>query len=70
MEGWALSDVYLRPAELKSILDDGREPVLIIDVRTAEEYAEARMPGARHIPSDELEARLGEVDLDALVVCY
>jgi rhodanese-related sulfurtransferase len=47
-------------AELKTRLDQASLPLL--DVRTAEELAIAALPGALHIPMQELPARLGELD--------
>jgi rhodanese-related sulfurtransferase len=43
----------------------------LIDVRTPEEYAEVRVPGARLIPLDQLGTRTGEVPKDqrVYVVC-
>lgn len=37
------------------------EGATLIDVRTPDEYAQARVPGARLIPLDELNARTDEV---------
>lgn len=42
-------------------LDAVRERALILDVRTAEEYASGHVPGAPNIPHTELRARLDEV---------
>lgn len=50
----------LSPAELKALLD--AQSVELLDVRSAEELAIARLSGARHIPLDELPARLAELD--------
>lgn len=36
-------------------------PHLLLDVRTAEEFQEARIPGAVNIPLDELSERVDEV---------
>jgi len=47
-------------AELKTRLD--QDPLPLLDVRTAEELAIAALPGALHIPMQELPARLGELD--------
>jgi rhodanese-related sulfurtransferase len=37
------------------------EPVLIVDVRSAKEYAEGHVPGAVNIPHDEIAGRVAEV---------
>lgn len=42
----------------------------VIDVRGADDYASAHIPGAVHIPADELPRRLGEVPRDRTVVTY
>lgn len=46
---------------LKTSLDDGKVPVLA-DVRTAQEFSHGHVPGARNIPIQELERRIGELD--------
>lgn len=43
-------------AELKS-----PSPPLVLDVRTSKEFAAGHLPGALHLPIDDLRARLGEV---------
>lgn len=48
-------------AGLKAGLDAGEVPVLV-DVRTAEEYAAGHVPGAVNIPVDELSSRLDEIE--------
>jgi rhodanese-related sulfurtransferase len=35
---------------------------IVVDVRTAEEFAQGHVPGARNIPVDQLEARLAELE--------
>ena len=42
----------------------------MLDVRTAEEWNEIHIPGATHIPLDELENRLSEVPKDQEIVVY
>jgi len=37
------------------------DPPYVLDVRTANEYAEGHVPGAVNIPYDQLAARLGEL---------
>ena len=41
----------------------------LLDVRTDEEWASGRMPGALHIPMDQLMARLDEVGDQVICVC-
>jgi adenylyltransferase/sulfurtransferase len=51
----------LAAVELKAALDRGEE-LLLLDVRDPEEFAIARIEGARLVPLAELEGRLGELD--------
>ncbi|SDY80242.1 transcriptional regulator, ArsR family [Modestobacter sp. DSM 44400] len=44
--------------------------VVVLDVRPAQEYAAAHIPGARSIPIDELAGRLAELPTDTEVVAY
>lgn len=44
--------------------------VTVLDVRPAEEYRAAHIPGALSIPIDELSSRLGELPPDREVVAY
>jgi rhodanese-related sulfurtransferase len=53
---------------LKARMDAGPAPV-IIDVRTPEEFAEGRVPGAVNIPVDELQSRMSEVPDGAWLIC-
>ncbi|MCG6924893.1 MAG: rhodanese-like domain-containing protein [Acidobacteria bacterium] len=53
--------------ELKAKLDRG-EKVLVIDVRTDEEVKSGSIPGAIHIPTDQLEARMKDVPRDVALV--
>ena len=43
---------------------------LLLDVRTAGEFAEGHIPGALNIPVDELRRRIGEIPHDRLVAPY
>ena len=49
------------------------EAPLVLDVRRPDEYAEGHLPGARNIPHDALEARLGELgawrERDIVICC-
>lgn len=52
-------------AALTSVIDDGAE---VIDVRTYHEWEAGHLPFARHIPIDELLARVGELSKERLSV--
>ena len=41
----------------------------LVDVRTDEEWASGRIPGSRHVPMDQVVARLAEIEDRTLVVC-
>lgn len=43
---------------------------LVLDVRTAEEFAAGHIPGARHLPVDDLRDRLGELSPAQPLVTY
>jgi phage shock protein E len=44
--------------------------LLVIDVRSAEEYAAGHVPGAVNIPNDQVASRLAEIPKDKDVVLY
>ena len=44
--------------------------LLVIDVRSAEEYAAGHVPGAVNIPHDQVASRLAEIPKDKDVVLY
>jgi rhodanese-related sulfurtransferase/DNA-binding transcriptional ArsR family regulator len=44
--------------------------VIVVDVRPTLEYEAGHIPGARSIPLDELDARLGELPVDMEIVAY
>ena len=54
------------PAEAASRVTEGW---MLLDVRTGGEWAEARIPGAVHIPMDQLTSRLDEVADRVVCVC-
>jgi rhodanese-related sulfurtransferase len=56
-----------KPDALQQMLDRG-EKVLVIDVRTDEEISFGSIPGAIHIPMDQLEARMKDVPKDVQLV--
>jgi metal-sulfur cluster biosynthetic enzyme/rhodanese-related sulfurtransferase len=69
LRGIAYRDV--QPAEALALYD-GSPGLVVVDVRTREEYASGHIPRALLIPLDELEHRLGELpprDAPILVHC-
>jgi adenylyltransferase/sulfurtransferase len=56
-------------AELRARLAGGEKPT-ILDVRRADERAQAAIPDTLHIPLDELPARLGELDAAAQIIVH
>ena len=57
-------------AALKRLLADRLSRVLLLDVRTQEEFAEGRIPGAVLMPYDEIAARFAEPDRARPIVVY
>lgn len=62
-------DAYVSPQELYRQLQ-AEIPPTIIDVRTDDEYAAGHIPGALHLPGDQLAQRLAEIPRDRPVVPY
>ncbi|OIQ85960.1 hypothetical protein GALL_321970 [mine drainage metagenome] len=61
----------LTPQSAASLLAKVRRgDVVLLDVRPHGEYRAAHLPGARSIPLDELEARMGELPRDRDIVAY
>ena len=56
-------------SELLARLKNG-EPLIVVDVRPAEEYRAAHVPGAVSIPLDQLEQKLRELPQDREIVAY
>ena len=54
--------------EAKAALDSGS--ALIVDVRAADAYQDSHISGAINIPSEEIEARLGELDKAQWIITY
>jgi len=54
-------------AEARKLVADG---ALLVDVRTAQEYAEVHIEGARNIPLDQLEAALPSLPKDKPLVVH
>lgn len=64
----AMEDL-IAPETVQSMQEAGA-PLTLLDVRAAGEYAAGHLPGARNLPADELERRLGELSLAVPVVTY
>ena len=50
----------MTPREADEAMKGGR--LLLVDVRTVEEWNTAKVPGSMHVPLHELEARFGEIE--------
>ena len=61
----------ITPNEAKAIIN-ARQDVVLLDVRTQEEYELARVEGAVLIPMHELQSRVEELDPDrpTIVMCH
>ena len=62
----------LGPHNVKRLIDQGSNDIMLLDVRSQEGYAEGHLPGAVHIPFEELPARLKELpkQKDIIVYCW
>lgn len=61
----------LEPVTREELLERSRDGlVTVLDVRPADEFAAAHLPGAVNIPLAELEARLAELNPDQEIVAY
>jgi len=61
----------ISPQDARSMLESN-DQVLLLDVRTAEEYADGHIPGSVLMPYDSVEARAGELpeDLGTPIIIY
>jgi rhodanese-related sulfurtransferase len=64
----AASHREITSAEAKKMMEKGS--VFLLDVRTPEEFRQARLQGAVLIPVDQVEARLGEIPKNRPVLVY
>jgi hypothetical protein len=65
-----IDDVPRITAENLKMRIDGGDQIMIVDVRSAEDYDEAHIPGAVHIPYSETRNRLQEFSGDRDIVFY
>src|SRR6476620_3739416 len=64
-----MTDLEITPTELKKRLD-GRQKLLLIDVREPHEYQICKIDGATLIPMRTIPANLQQLDTDDEVICY
>ena len=60
----------IAPSELQMMLADteGRDPLLLVDVRELREFAAGHLPGAINMPMSELDRRLAELPAGSTAV--
>ena len=68
--GAAFAGDSVTPAEVAQQIRQPKTAPFMLDVRTAEEFAEGHVPHATNIPVGELATRLKEVPKDKDVVVY
>lgn len=61
--------VEITAQELNARMKAGKAPILV-DVREAEERAAGTLPGSKHIPLGDLEAKIGTLPRDAEIVVF
>lgn len=68
------ADGYMKltPQEAKKMMDYGSAPIVILDVRSIEEYGAGHIPGAIVIPHDVVKDKLPEIlpDRNTTVLVY
>ena len=64
---WLMFGRGANTEEVEAALRDG---VLVVDVRTAGEFATGRVKGALNVPVQELSARIGELGAPGKVLIY
>ena len=59
----------ITPGELRSMIEAG-EDVFVIDLRSEREFAEDAIPGAMHMPTDQLAERSGAIPRDRDIILF
>lgn len=69
-DGWTAEEIS--PAQVREQVATEAQSLVILDVRSEEEYADGHVPGALHIPHDEIAVRLTELEAskDKPIVVY
>lgn len=61
---------HVTPSQVKEAIAQGKEDLLLLDVREPYEYSLGHLPGAKLIPLKELPQRVGELDPGRWIVVY
>lgn len=67
MSGKSESTAFMEPHELRDHLQSGKD-VVIIDVRSAEEFSAGHVEGAVNVPSEKLAEHASRLPADATIV--
>jgi rhodanese-related sulfurtransferase len=69
--GWRGMDYEIQPEEVKRLRDAG-EDLVFLDCREPWEYQAAHIDGTKHIPMQDIPARIQELDPDEhiVVICH
>jgi rhodanese-related sulfurtransferase len=62
--------VALTEPEYLKWLIDSRQPVVVVDLRSARDFRRGRLPGAVSVPLAELDRRFAEIPTQPMVVLY
>lgn len=60
----------MSPEELQNLLEDGSQPVMVIDVRAKERFDQGHVPGALHIPVADIKANPPDLPKEHKIVTY
>ena len=61
---------YLKPENLKKLVENPDESIWIIDVRPSSAYKRGHIPTAKSFPSSEILTRLNEISKDKYLILY
>ena len=60
----------LGPHNVKRLLDENPNQVVVLDVRSRQGYAEGHLPGAMNIPFEDLPTRIKELPKSKEIITY